>query len=307
MVDQMTANKALNRIVAKGGHSRLALRWRTRRRRIMKILVASLCCCLISCLPAVQSKEVKVNMLELSRESTVMVVSKTANSKGTGFLIGNEYVMTCFHVVAELSVQGSNINWTLYRDIQVTLPSGEVIDGTVISVPTQADATPLMQDFAVMKLKAQPTKPFQTVQLASEKEHLRVGDDLIFSGYPLATPGMVTHRGMVSGFDKSESLIFLQAAINKGNSGGALLNDQGHVVGVISMREGGISQGLGELQVYIDKASKQGSVQIMGVDPLQATKAIIQTLDQYISTGIGYARSIKFARDYLSKHPELMK
>jgi S1-C subfamily serine protease len=273
----------------------------------MKVLIASLCCCLISLLPAVQSKEVIGNMLELSRESTVMIVSKSGNSKGTGFLIGDEYVMTCFHVVAALSVQGTNINWNLYRDLQVVLPLGEVIDGTLISVPTQADATPLMQDFALMKLKAKPTKSFQTVQLASEKEHLKVGDDLVFSGYPLATPGMVTHRGMVSGFDKSGSLIFLQAAINKGNSGGALLNGQGHVVGIISMREGGISQGLGALQGYIDKTSKQGTVQIMGVDPLQATKAIIQTLDQYISTGIGYARSIKFARDYLGNHPELMK
>jgi hypothetical protein len=48
-------------------------------------------------------------------------------------------------------------------------------------------------------------------------------------------------------------------------------------------------------------------VKLMGVDPLQATKNIIQTLDQYISTGIGYARSIKFAREYLGKHPELLK
>lgn len=273
----------------------------------MKVLIGLLCYCLISWLTVAQAKEVKVNMLELSRESTVMIVSKSGNSKGTGFLIGDTYAITCFHVVARLSVQGSNINWSLHRDLQVILPSGEVIDGTVISVPTQFDATPFKQDFALMKLKAKPTKPFQTVRLASEKEHLKVGDDLLFSGYPLATPGMVTHRGMVSGFDKSGSLVFVQAAINKGNSGGALLNDQGHVVGIISMREGGISQGLGELQVYIDKTSKQGTVRIKGVDPLQATKAIIQTLNKYISTGIGYARSIKYARDYLSNHPELMK
>jgi len=43
----------------------------------------------------------------------------------------------------------------------------------------------------------------------------------------------------------------------------------------------------------------------MGVDHLQASKAIIQTLDMYISTGIGYARSIKFVRDYIAKNPLL--
>ena len=273
----------------------------------MKFVIALLFSCLISWLTVAQAKEVNMNLLQLSRESTVMIVSKSGNSKGTGFLVNDEYVMTCFHVVAALSVQGTNINWILYSDLQVILPSGQTIDGTVISVPEKDDATPLMKDFALLKLNAKPTKSFQTVQLASEKEHLKVGDDLVFSGYPLATPGMVTHRGMVSGFDKSKSLIFLQAAINKGNSGGAILNDQGHVVGIISMREGGISQGLSELKVYIDETSKLGTVRIKGVDPLQATKAIIQTLDKYISTGIGYARSIKFARDYLSKHPEMMK
>ena len=85
------------------------------------------------------------------------------------------------------------------------------------------------------------------------------------------------------------------------------MNSHGRAVGIISMREGGISQGLGELNVYIDQTASHGSVQIMGVDPLQATKAIIQTLDQYISTGIGYARSISFVREYISKNPQLMK
>ncbi|MBI5912096.1 MAG: hypothetical protein HY848_19375 [Betaproteobacteria bacterium] len=88
---------------------------------------------------------------------------------------------------------------------------------------------------------------------------------------------------------------------------GALLNSQGHAVGIISMREGGISLGLHELSAYINRTSSHGSVQIMGVDPLQATKAIIQTLDQFISTGIGYARSIRFSREWLSKNQGLLK
>lgn len=247
------------------------------------------------------------SLLELSRDSGVMLISQSRNSKGSGFFVGDQYVLTCFHVVAALSVQGSTVNWSLYPDLQVALPSGETIGATVISVPTEADPSPLIQDFALVKLKSKPSKQFAKVQLASDKETLKVGDEVVFSGYPLATPGMVTHRGMVSGFDGSASLIFVQASINKGNSGGALLNAQGHVIGIVSMREGGISQGLNELKVYIDQTSSQGSVKIMGVDPLQATRAIIQTLDQYISTGIGYARSVKFVREYLSKNQGLLR
>jgi S1-C subfamily serine protease len=262
---------------------------------------------LVACLSAGGSTAQGTKILELSRTSAVMLVSQSRDSKGSGALIGDQHVLTCFHVVAALSVQGSTVNWSLHPDLQVVLPSGETISGTVVSVPTQADASPLSQDFALVKLKSKPTMSFSKVQLASDKGALTVGDDVVFSGYPLATPGMVTHRGMVSGFDSSSSIIFVPASINKGNSGGALLNNQGHVVGIVSYREGGISQGLNELQVYIDKTSSQGSVQIMGVDPLQATRAIIQTLDKYISTGIGYPRSIKFAREYLGKNPGLLK
>jgi S1-C subfamily serine protease len=247
------------------------------------------------------------NVLEVSRDSSVKLTSQSGNSSGSGFLINDQYVLTCFHVLAALSAQGSAINWSLYPDLQVTLSSGETIAATVVSVPTQADPSPVLQDFALVKLKSKPLKNSTKLQLASDKETLKVGDDVVFSGYPLATPGMVTHRGMVSRFDSSATLIFVQASINKGNSGGALLNTQGHVVGIVSMREGGISQGLQELSSHIDQTSYQGSVQLMGVDPLQATRAIIQTLDQYISTGIGYARSIRFARAYLDKNQGLLQ
>jgi S1-C subfamily serine protease len=272
----------------------------------MKALLTSLFVAVV-CSSSGESMAQAVNILELSRTSGVMLLSQSGDSKGSGAFIGDQHVLTCFHVVATLSVQGSTVNWTLYPDLQVVLPSGETIGATVVSVPTQADPSPLLQDFALVKLKSKPTKSFSKVPLAPEKETLTVGDDVVFSGYPLATPGMVTHRGMVSGFDSSSSLIFVQASINKGNSGGALLNMQGHVVGIISMREGGISRGLDELRVDIDKTSSQGSVKIMGVDPLQATRAIIQTLDQYISTGIGYARSIKFTREYIGKNPAVLK
>jgi hypothetical protein len=46
-----------------------------------------------------------INVLELSRDSAVMLVSQTGNSKGSGFFVGDQYVLTCFHVVAALSVQ----------------------------------------------------------------------------------------------------------------------------------------------------------------------------------------------------------
>jgi hypothetical protein len=100
------------------------------------------------------------SLLDLSRSSGVMLESKSGNSKGSGALIGDQHVLTCFHVVAALSAQGATVNWSIYPDLQVVLPSGERISGAVVSVPTEADPAPLAQDFAIVKLASQ-RKPSQ--------------------------------------------------------------------------------------------------------------------------------------------------
>ncbi len=248
-----------------------------------------------------------MNILELSRAASTKLTSASGNSSGTGFLVGDQYVVTCFHVVASLVVQGTNVNWTIFPDLQVTLSTGETISGVVVSIPSETNPNPIHQDFAVVKLMAKPSKVPAQLEFATDEDEVNIGDEVVFSGFPLATPGMVTHRGMVSGWDDSKSLIFVQAAINKGNSGGALLNMNGRVAGIVSMREGGISQGLQQLAAYIDQTAQHGSVKLMGVDSLQATKAIVQTLDQYISTGIGYARSSRFVGSYVSNNPDLFR
>ena len=249
----------------------------------------------------------EMNMFDVSRSSTVSVVSKAKNSKGTGFFIGEQHVATCFHVVAKVSAEGNNLKWVVHPDIEVILPSGESIGATCVTIPTNQDSSPLMQDFAILHLKQKPTKAIRVLELAPVAISPSVGEEIVFSGFPLATPGMVTHRGMVSGYDDQKNILFLQAAINKGNSGGAVLNAAGAVIGIVSMREGGISKGLEELSEHIVKSSTQGGVLLMGVDPLKATRDIIQTLDTYISTGIGYALSSKFLREYIARNPDVMK
>jgi S1-C subfamily serine protease len=249
-----------------------------------------------------------VNVIELSREASVKIVSVSGNSSGTGFLVADQYVLTCFHVAAAISVNGNNVNYTIYPDLQVTLSTGETMGAAVITVPTAASPEPLQYDFAVLKLQRQPSKSLRTLTLSSSAGLPTVGDEVIFSGFPLATPGMVTHRGMVSGHDDAQTLIFVEASINKGNSGGALLDQQGEVLGILSNREGGISQGLDQARKMIDQATKSGgSVKMFGVDPLETDRMLINTLDAYISTGIGYARNIRFAREYIASNKMLTK
>jgi hypothetical protein len=220
-------------------------------------------------------------------------------------MIGDDLVITCLHVVVQIQPTPSGVNLVPLQDILVILPSGEAIPAKNISLPTQTDPDPANHDYAFLRLSHKPTSAFQKVQIASDDETAKLGDDVVFSGYPLNTPGMVTHKGMVSGADPTKEIIFIEASINKGNSGGALLDSKGALIGIVSMREGGISQGLADLRSRIVQNSKNGTVTIMGVDPLSSTKELIDTIDQYISTGIGYARTARFARAYIMRHREI--
>lgn len=262
--------------------------------------------------PKPQKGEVAISqdtkpILNKTRNAAVEITSVSGNSKGTGFFIAPETIVSCFHVIANSLASSNGIVLNIFQDIKVKTSQGEVLDATVISIPNQAEIDSMQYDFAVLHLIQKPFKPIAALPIVSVTNTNEVGDDIIFSGYPLATPAMVTHKGMISGISQNGEIICIEASINKGNSGGALCNSRGQVIGIISMREGGISYGLKDMADYIDQTSKNGSVRLMGVDPLQGMRALTLTLDEYISTGIGYARSVQYLRAYLKQHPEMVK
>ncbi len=69
---------------------------------------------------------------------------------------------------------------------------------------------------------------------------LELGDQLVVLGYPLNSESINMTSGFVSSvdYDKGKGITWVKtdSAINPGNSGGPLLNLQGQVVGVISLK-----------------------------------------------------------------------
>lgn len=136
---------------------------------------------------------------------------------GSGFFIDHEgYIVTNNHVVNNA------------ESVKVRLSDDREFDAKVIGTDEQTD-------LALIKINAGdlPVLPL------GDSDAMRVGDDVIAVGNPFGLGGTVT-RGIISAkardIDAGPYVDFIQtdAAINRGNSGGPLLNLEGDVIGVNS-------------------------------------------------------------------------
>ena len=135
---------------------------------------------------------------------------------GSGIIIDNDgYILTNNHVVAKAD------------QILVALQDGRLFTATVIG-------SDVITDLAVLHIKGKklPIIP------QNPDYHPQVGDVVLAIGNPYnlgqtITQGIISATGR-SGMSSSGRQDFLQtdAAINEGNSGGALINSQGELVGI---------------------------------------------------------------------------
>ena len=140
---------------------------------------------------------------------------------GSGFIVDPKgIILTNQHVV-----EGAT-------RISVKLQTGEVLRGEVIGVDEETD-------IAIVRVK--PTRDLPSVRLGNSDE-AQVGDWVLAIGSPFGLDQTVT-AGIISTLERSSEKTgassfqrFLQtdAAINRGNSGGPLVNMRGEVIGINS-------------------------------------------------------------------------
>lgn len=169
--------------------------------------------------------------------ASLSVRGKGGAPRGAGsavVLTGDGVLVTSAHVVGQSS--GGVLS----------LADGREFDFTV------AGADPL-SDLAVVRAAASGLVP----AALGDADHLRIGELVVAIGNPLGYSGSVS-AGVVSGLGRSlttqtprsarlvENVIQTDAALHPGNSGGALANARGEVVGINTAVAGPmIGQGLG--------------------------------------------------------------
>lgn len=147
--------------------------------------------------------------------------SKSA-AAGSGFILTEDgYILTNQHVIENAS------------SITVAMYDGTTYAATLIGYDVS-------NDIAVLKIDAKGLTPV----VLGNSDDLHVGDDVVAIGNPLGELTFSQTKGTVSALDRAVTLsssvtmnlIQTDTAINSGNSGGALFNLYGEVVGITNAK-----------------------------------------------------------------------
>ena len=161
-----------------------------------------------------------------------------SKSLGTGVIMGENdeelLIVTNNHVVADSS------------ELTVSFIDEESVEGVI-------KGTDAGDDLAVVAVRLEdiPAETMEQIRIANvaDSEDVRVGEQVVAIGNALGygqsvTTGIVSALGRTitvadeSGYNEYTDLIQTDAAINQGNSGGALLNMKGEVIGINSVKAG---------------------------------------------------------------------
>ena len=182
------------------------------------------------------------DLVNAVKDSIVLIKNYVDNgyqrgyAMGSGIIISTDgYIITNNHVISG----GTG-------DCEITVKS-TAKDGSVTETQYSARlvGTDERTDLAVLKIDAKNL----TAAKLGDSDKLSLGDDIVIIGNPVLVGGGVTtldtsvSKGIVSGLNRELSAtgkgltsIQTDAAVNGGNSGGAMFNGYGEVVGIVDFK-----------------------------------------------------------------------
>jgi len=164
-------------------------------------------------------------------------------SLGTGFVVDDEgYILTNAHVVEDSGQRADTIMIVFNKGGSET----QRVKGTLAGVDVGSDIAVIRVDPNGVSLKPLPL---------GDSDKVAVGEPVVAIGNPLGfdfsiSSGIVSATGRSMQADNGQTIanvIQTDAAINRGNSGGPLIDNQGKVIGVNERiaSQGGGNEGLG--------------------------------------------------------------
>ncbi|MBC7922918.1 MAG: trypsin-like peptidase domain-containing protein, partial [Ferruginibacter sp.] len=153
--------------------------------------------------------------VEEAMNATVTIKHKEGH--GSGCLMTKDgYVITNFHVVAGMD------------NFQVLLQDGKSFSAKLVRKNEAAD-------LALLKIDAN----LDFAYLVPSSKNYSIGQEVFAIGTPTSLDlGQTVSKGIISGIRKVEKSDMIQTdvSVNPGNSGGALINAKGELVGIVNSK-----------------------------------------------------------------------
>ena len=164
--------------------------------------------------------------------------ASTATATGSGIIISDDgYILTNNHIVdtSSSNSNGYNSYYSVSESNKVTVTlygDSTEYEATIVGTDSQTD-------LAVIKIDKTGLTPAEL----GDSDKVQVGEFAMAIGNPLGldtsvTCGVIsaTNREITDSDNKTYTLIQTDAAINSGNSGGALVNADGKVIGLNTLK-----------------------------------------------------------------------
>ena len=194
-------------------------------------------------LPSIVGIKVEYNVNSLISMFGRQTQATTAQASGSGIIISEDgYILTNNHIV---STSSDNSFYEVSEATKVTV----TLFGDETEYEAKIIGTDEQTDLAVIKID----KTGLTKAEFADSDNIKVGEFAMAVGNPLGLESSITcgvvsavNREVTDSDGKTYTLIQTDAAINAGNSGGALVNSQGQVIGINTLKlEGEGIEGMG--------------------------------------------------------------
>ena len=161
-------------------------------------------------------------------------------SKGTGSIISSDgFVLTNAHVIIDQS-KGRPFN-NLRIFLKPDRVSGDLRKDTSLKYRAELVRFSENLDLALLRIKSPSIGNLSPTLEFSDSDLVSIGDPVIAIGHPeqgglwTLTTGTISSHINNYGNMPGKNVFQTEASLNRGNSGGPLINSRGHIVGVNSM------------------------------------------------------------------------
>ena len=164
-----------------------------------------------------------LQMYPTAESSISMGENNTETWTGTGFAIGNDYIVTNNHVA----------------DGAKTISIKGVIGDMNTGFTAEVMAADKVNDIAILRISDRRFTGFGTIPYAVQQRMADVGEDIFVLGYPLTqalgneiklTNGIISSR---TGYQGNVSTYQMSAPVQPDNSGGPMFDNKGNVIGIV--------------------------------------------------------------------------